>query len=552
MPAQLSGGPIAEDFSRARKMFLHKTAKSVTEIQSNVNNLADVLVFLEVLGYDANKAKAYGFSDLLDLARHVFEIIDYYNPEARGGELAAPLISNIPGLRRRLLGGLLLMTPWLMMVSTIFVFGVSLWLDWHLPVADMTSMALGIMLGMLVGEGPIWVFNRLFIFYHSQENVSETRRVMKRSYAMLAVMLSFGATALYVMGWLFGVPVWLVTIATMGMVTVSFHRLSFVPVYALKKVRLATLSYVAALTLLILVYFFSVDLLPNPTTRYLVSLGAAFVVLSVPAVYCNRLAISERLEAKSTADWPPFYRPSYANSNTLPSRFIVQLWENLPYFLYGSFYFAMLFGDRIISWLYNPVHTVGGVTMPLVFNAIYHMGADIGLFVVVPVGFIQYVMGAHIFGQLKNISLQYTSTEENAVDDFIRARFKKMLLVALATSLSIAVSLEIAAPSLIASINGTATSTSILQTAVLGNILLVLFISNSFFIMLLNRAKQLTLIALVSASIVTFGGLALGSLGYQYIVLAYVASCASGAFLSTRYVRSLLRRPARIFYARFT
>ena len=98
MPAQLSGGPIAEDFSRARKMFLHKTAKSVTEIQSNVNNLADVLVFLEVLGYDANKAKAYGFSDLLDLARHVFEIIDYYNPEARGGELAAPLISSIPGL----------------------------------------------------------------------------------------------------------------------------------------------------------------------------------------------------------------------------------------------------------------------------------------------------------------------------------------------------------------------------------------------------------------------------------------------------------------------
>ena len=89
------------------------------------------------------------------------------------------------------------MTPWFMMVSTIFIFGVSLWLDWHLPVADMTSMALGIMLGMLVGEGPIWVFNRLFIFYHSQANVSETRRVMKRSYAMLAVMLCFGATALY-------------------------------------------------------------------------------------------------------------------------------------------------------------------------------------------------------------------------------------------------------------------------------------------------------------------------------------------------------------------
>lgn len=538
-------------FISEQKAFLHKTARSVAEIQANVNNLADVLVFLEVLGYDAATAHRYGFRDMQELARQVYERIDYYDT-SRKNDPGEPLLIKTPSLTRRFLEGLALISPWLMLLSFIFIFGASLWLDWHLPIVSLTSLAVGVFFGLFVSEGPLWVFNRLFIFYYSQANVSEIKRILRRNYLMFAGTLIMGVSVLFAFGAISGIPSELIGIAAVGFLTIAMHRFSFVVVYALRKVVLAMISYAVALTLLIFCYYGLQPYLTDVSIRYVVSLLVAFAVLSITAAYCTRIALSPNHSSSVNGDVPHFYKPLFVNKQTLNSRFGVQVWENIPFFLYGTFFTVMLFGDRIISWIYSPIHSYGGVYFPLIFNTAYHMGADIALFVVLPIGVVQYVLVGHIFSELNNLSIELDSTETRVLDDHIRSRYRKTLAISLLVSGSLATSLIVSSSSLMNLIGGTAVSAVILQIAAIGNLVLTLFMTNSFFLMLLNDTKSLMLITMLCGSIVIVGGLFLGSLGYKNIVFAYLASCMCASVLSSMKIRALFKRPSSLFFSRFT
>ncbi|HEX2557277.1 MAG TPA: hypothetical protein VHK86_03050, partial [Nitrososphaera sp.] len=65
--------------SRDARVFAAKTARSIAEIQQSVNNMADVLVFLEVLGYDDRTAEKNGFANLHELAKYVYNFVDAYD-----------------------------------------------------------------------------------------------------------------------------------------------------------------------------------------------------------------------------------------------------------------------------------------------------------------------------------------------------------------------------------------------------------------------------------------------------------------------------------------
>ena len=544
----LEVGRDSTAYSRRRKAFLHKTAKSVSEIQSNVNNLADVLVFLEVLGYSAKAVRDHGFRDMRDLARNVYEVMDYYDSRTSSGAL--PFLYRMPAVSRRLLEGLALAAPWLMMLPLVFVFGVSLWMDWHLPAGPMTALALGVLVGMMVSEGQVWMFSRLLLFYHSQSNLAETRRVIKRSYSLFAVIIAATVATLFAGAFLAHVPYELVAIAAGGAATMAFHRFSFTVVYTLRKVLLSVLAYGGAFAALLTIYFLTPGLIPDQVTRYLASLGGAFVVLAVAALYCTRKALSPSA-SKTNVETPHFFKPLNVNKETLRSRFEIQAWENAPYYLYGTFFIFMLFGDRIISWFYNPIHSAGVLTLPLVFNTAYHMGADIALFVLFPIGLVQYVMVGHVFEMLHNLSLESPSTDPSAIDRFVRRRYLQTLLVTVTVSGSIAAVLILAAPSVMGLLHGAQASANILRVAALSNVFLAIFTANSSFVMLLNRAKTLAAIAFVCALIVGVGGAFLGRLGFQDIIFAYLCSCVTAAALSSLEARRLMKRPGSLFFSRF-
>ena len=74
--------PQDVQISLQSRVFAEKAARSVSELQYGINSVADVVVFLEILGYDDRVASQNGFENLMHLAKYVYPFLDHYeNPK---------------------------------------------------------------------------------------------------------------------------------------------------------------------------------------------------------------------------------------------------------------------------------------------------------------------------------------------------------------------------------------------------------------------------------------------------------------------------------------
>ena len=534
-----------------RELFVEKVSRSVAELQSNVNNLADVMVFLEVLGYTQEDARKAGFPDLFALAQQVYQRVDYYDEDP--GAEAAPesRAIKIPSTRKRLIESLSLATPWLGGLALLYAFGVSLWLALDLPLDAVTALMIGVLLGLLISEGPLQAFTRIFMFYQAQGNVSECSRALKRSYAAVSLLLAGVVAVLDLSSYLLGIPLELNALATVGAVSISLHRVGYLPIYALKKTNVIVVSYGIALPLLVAVYEFTPGFFPDPVTRYLISLSASLSVLSVFAWYYSTRSLVVQVSNAVGTDVPSFYKPNFVNVDTIRSRFSIQFWEALPQYLYGTFFFVMIFGDRDLSWIANPRKSAGGLIFPMLFNPVYHAGADLALGILFPVAIVQYVMLSSIHEELNNLSTGLSVTQTDRVDLFLRRRHANLMKTSLTVAAVAALVLVVLGPYEITLFGGSLFSVQILYVAACADLFLTVFIVNSAFMMLLNRPKTLAVITAVGAAMVISLGILLIPLGFQNIVFAYLGACAMVAVASTAWVMGLLKAPSSLFYSRF-
>jgi hypothetical protein len=543
----------APDQTGRKELFVEKVSRSIAELQSNVNSLADVTVFLEVLGYNDNDAKREGFADIFDLAGHVYQSVEYYD-EASGGESEVRALHAIPvpSTRKRLVESLSLATPWLGGLALLYAFGVSLWLALGLPIEAVTALMIGVFLGLLISEGPLQAFTRMFMFYQAQGNVSECSRVLKRSYVALTMLLTGAVAVLLMSTYLLGIPLQLAGLAAVGAVTISLHRIGYLPIFANKNTRAILISYGIALPLLVGVYFLGKTVFPDLVIRYLVSLSAALSVLSVFAWYHSTKSLVVRVRSVVEKDLPSFYRSSFINEYTIRSNFTVQFWEALPQYLFGTFFFMMVFSDRVLSWMANPAKTAAGVLYPMLFNPAYHAGADLALGIMFPVAIVQYVMLSSIHEELHNLSVEYRVTQTKRVDSFLRRKHRTILRISVSVSAAAALVLVLLGPYEITRLGGSMISVQVLYIAACADLLLVVFVVNSSFLMLLNRPKTLVVMSLCGALIVFLLGVYLMPLGFQYLVYAYLAGCGAVAVASLISVVGLLARsPSSLFYSRF-
>jgi hypothetical protein len=417
----------AAEISRDARVFATKTARSIAEIQQSVNNMADVLVFLEVLGYDDRTAKKNGFENLQELARYVYNFVDAYDGDR--ADVAGSLTMEVPSTKKRLTESLSMIFPWLGSLVLLFATGVSLWMAWGLPADVTTAFLAGVFLGLVVTEGLLQNYNRLFSFYYSQTNIGEVKRSIKRSYALAGVILAGTVAFLYGASALANIPAELAAIAAVSAATISMHRLSYVIMYALKKLAHIGVSYAVAFAALAGVFFLATDLIPDITMRYFAALGSAFAILSGFAAYHHYKIMGQSSASIVAKNAPHFYSPLTVNDSTITSRFGVQLWECLPYFMYGTAYFVLLFADRAISWFFNPatVTATNGAALPLAFNSVYHIGADLALLVILPVAIMQYVITSPIYALVHNRAITLKVSESKKIDWFLQYNYRKRL-----------------------------------------------------------------------------------------------------------------------------
>jgi hypothetical protein len=545
-------GPVQEnkELSRDARVFASKTARSIAEIQQSVNNMADVLVFLEVLGYDDRTAKKNGFDNLHELAKYVYNFVDAYDEQRPDASSSA---MEVPSTKRRLAESLSMIFPWLGSLVLLFVTGVSLWMAWGLP-ADVTTVFLaGVFLGLVVTEGLLQNYNRLFSFYYSQTNIGEVKRSIKRSYALAGVILSGTVAVLYGASVLANIPLELATIAAISTVTISLHRVSYVIMYALKKLAHIGISYSIAFATLAGVFFLAPDAIPDVTVRYFAALGSAFGVLSCFAIYHHYKIMGQSSTSIVAKNAPHFYSPLTVNDNTITSRLGVQVLECLPYFVYGTFYFVLLFADRAVAWFFNPaaVAAANGTILPLSFNSVYHIGADLALLIILPVAIIQYVITSPIYALVHNRAITLKVSESKKIDWFLQYSYRKLMAASIAVSIAGAVALNLAAPAIIGELGGSEASLRILAFASAGAVFLSMFAANGVFMIFLGKAKALAQVALAAALIVIVGGVLLAQYGFENAVIAYLAATMFAGLASTVIMKVAIRKAGSLLFARY-
>lgn len=540
------------EISREARVFASKTARSIAEIQQSVNNMADVLVFLEVLGYDDRTAKKNGFDNLHELAKYVYNFVDAYDDD--GSRPASDSFAiEVPSTRKRLAESLSMIFPWLGSLVLLFVTGVSLWMAWGLPADVTTAFLAGVFLGLVVTEGLLQNYNRLFSFYYSQTNIGEVKRSIKRSYALAGVILSGTVAVLYGVAVIANIPLELATIAAVSTVTISLHRVSYVIMYALKKLAHIGISYTIAFAALAGLFFLATDIIQDVTVRYFAALGSSFAVLSGFAAYHHYRIMGQSSTSIVARDAPHFYSPLTVNDNTITSRFGVQMWECLPYFMYGTFYFVMLFADRAVAWFFNPTTVVAanGTILPFSFNSVYHIGADLALLVILPTAIIQYVIMSPIYALVHNRAITLKVSESRKIDWFLQYSYRKLMAASIAVSISGAVLLNMLAPAIIGELGGSEASLRILAYASAGAVFLSMFAANGVFLIFLGKAKALAQVALVSALIVAAGGVFLAQYGFENAVIAYLAATVFAAMASTVAMRVAIRKASSLLFARY-
>src|SRR5487761_253118 len=528
-------------------MFLERAARSVAEVQPRTSSVADTMVFLEFLGYTNRMAVANGFQDLLDLAKRVHQYVGYYDKE---NEPVNSDIVAVPSRKRRVAEGLSIAFPWVGSWGILLIFGVSLWLSGLMPIDVTTAFMIGVFLGLVVA-GDMLGMGRLFTYYDSQTNVSETRRVLKRYYGYFAVTLALTAVVLYVVSSLESVPLSLVAISLFSEATLSLQLTSYMIIYSRKKLRLVVASYSSAFIALLSVYFFAAELISDPMTRYFYALASALVVLLIPAAYCHYTIFSSKSASSIRGVKPSFFYDTAAISTTIRSRPRVQLWEILPYCVYGVFFYGMLFGDRVISWVFNPVHYVDGLNLPMVFNPVYEIGVVLALLVLFPALIIQYVMMAHLHEELYNFTLVHKASETNKVAQFLRKRYRNLFFATIGASTLISGALILIAPQMIAALGGSSVSVNIFYVAAFSDVLMAVFGGNAMFLIFLNKIRPLCGIAIVGTLIVMGVGSILAQSGFQNIVFAYLGETMIVVILSSVVVRRNLAKAASIHFARY-
>src|SRR3989442_1666032 len=447
-----------KEISREAKVFANKTARSIAEIQQSINNMADVLVFLEVLGYDDRNAKENGFESLNELAKYVYNFIDAYDDKS--GESDSFTV-EVPSTKKRLAESLSMIFPWLGSLVLLFMTGVSLWMAWGLPAGVTTAFLAGVFLGLVLTEGLLQNYNRLFSFYYSQTNIGEVKRSMKRSYALAGVILSGTVAALYGASVLANIPLELTTITAISTVTISLHRVSYVIMYTLKKLAHLTLSYTIA--------------------------------------------------------------------------------------------FAVLFAEGVMSLFSTPQPrtAANGTILPLSFNSVYHIGADLALLVMLPAAIIHYVIMSPIYALVHNRAITLKVSESKKIDWFLQYSYRKLIAGAIEESVAGAVMLNLAAPMVVGYLGGSEVSLRILAFASAGAVFISIFAANGVFMIFLGKARALAQVSLVAAFIVCVAGVFLAQYGFENTVIAYLAATVFAGMASTIVMRIAIRKAGSLLFARY-
>lgn len=334
----------------------------------------EVAALLESTGWtDEQAASAFGREDVFGLARDVFDLCAQgvtTRPAAREPRLSffAVLRNYVSGYLR----GMTFAMPMAVSIFAVLTIRYSLWSYVYFSVEIATAIALGTIGSHLVTGGFCQAIARRGLMYVIQNEYNLARRFSLLAVRLGLIVVILIGLALFIFNLVFTVfPIWMMSICLYYYFFLSCLWLTIAVLYMLRRELLFTCIIMLGIAMVFLMHeFLEIDIMVSQA----IGLSAA-AVLAVAVV--SWLFRRYERPVEPGIELPPIPRAS------------VVVYTVIPYFVYGFFYFALIFTDRIVAW------STTGAFMPYLiwFRGQYELGLDWALFaLILPMGLVEVLI----------------------------------------------------------------------------------------------------------------------------------------------------------------
>ncbi len=356
-----------------RQTELDKLLKEVGEKCASPHDSLEVAAVLESFGWiDKRATEVFGVSDVFELATMIWNMV---KNKVSTTSIAKPekfnYFAESINLIKSFLRGVIFALPMFLSLAAMLTLRLSLWSYQLLSTELATCIGIGTILSFVTVGGFMQTIARTSFFNINQGFYGIAK---KTTYAFIeqGIVVSIAVSVIYYLINLY----FRLFPANMVIVTLAYYFflctiwLSLTVMYVLKKEIIFSgliLIGIGIVALLFLVLGVKI------ITSQLIALGVVSVLgFIIVTYYFNKL--QKKMEKGIAVGMP---------------RRSVTAFILAPYFLYGAFYFAFLFLDRVLAWSANGENTPWIVW----FRGDYELGLDFSLLMMIlPMGFCEVVV----------------------------------------------------------------------------------------------------------------------------------------------------------------
>lgn len=396
--------------SEDKQKILDQLIEKVSSNHLQPVDYLEVAALLEALGWTDERCHTeLGFKNVFELAQVVWRYVQTDIVINRFTAIARPSLGELfMGIVHQFIRGVIFALPMVISVISMLTLKFSLWSYEQTPVEIATSIGVGTILSFLLVGGFTQAIARRGFFYITLGYYNMARRMTFYFIRVGFLMSVIVSIILFLINTVFLIfPLNLVIISIVYFFFLNMIWLSVTVFYILKKELIFTGLITFGIFLVWVMYdFLGIQIM----TAQITTLAIVAIIGIIFVMYYFRKA--ERKMDEGIASSMP--------------RKSVTIYTTLPYFIYGLFYFAFLYIDRIIAW------STPDQFLPyaLWFRNPYELGLDFALFaLIIPMGMSE-VMVSKIMREIEASQKNYLGNETQRMNlRFLRVYRRQLIIM---------------------------------------------------------------------------------------------------------------------------
>lgn len=393
---------------------VREIADLVYERHMEPEDTLEIAAILESMGWtDDRVEKQFGFIDVFQLSSAIWQQRKHIHMSANEYKQPTRIFVRVRQDLLHFLQGTIFALPMAVSIAAMLFLHVSLWSYQYFTVKIATSIAIGTILSFVSVGGFMQGIARQAYYYMLQGYFSMARRITFR-FILAGILLSILISiALLLIDQLFPIlPMPMIVIAIEYYLSLNAIWLAVTSMYVLRKETIFVLLLSGGIAVVFIGNkFFHINLILLQTFAMLL-----IFLAGIGLVYHFFRKAEQQKEKGIRVRLP---------------RASILVHTTLPYFLYGTLYFILLFADRTIAW---STHTTFSQYL-ILFRGEYEVGLDFALLsLIIPTGVAEVIVH-RLMLDASNSQKQYLSKQTSQMCQYFVSQYKKSILIILGASI---------------------------------------------------------------------------------------------------------------------